>query len=292
VAALGLIGPGTLLSQARQRSLWVSVVDRSGAPVLNLQPSDLAVREDDRAREILRVSPADEPMQIAVLVDNSQAAQPVIADIRRALGPFVEALTAPSSSGTRHTVALITLAERPRILADYTSDRTELAKAIALVWSNSQVGNAAYLLDAILEVTKGFTIREAARPVIVAIMSEGPELSWRDARPVLAALTETSAAFHVVGIGIPSGDISEEARNRNIVVEDGPRLTGGLRDQLLTGLALPAKLLQIADVLTHQYRVTYAQPDQLVPPERMVVSARRADLVARGTPIKEARGRR
>ena len=79
-----------------QRSLYVSVLNDAGAPVPDLGPSDFIVREDGLAREVLRVAPATDPMQIAVLVDNSQAARDDIADMRKALQAFVTAMTAGS----------------------------------------------------------------------------------------------------------------------------------------------------------------------------------------------------
>ena len=54
--------------------MYVSVLDKAGAPVPDLGPADFIVREDNVAREVLRVAPATDPMQIAILVDNSQAA--------------------------------------------------------------------------------------------------------------------------------------------------------------------------------------------------------------------------
>src|SRR5437667_2101819 len=86
-------------AQTLQRSLYVSVVNEAGAPVPDLGPSDFIVREDNVAREILRVDPADEPMQIAVLVDTSQTARNNISYMRTALPPFVTALTNPNDAG-------------------------------------------------------------------------------------------------------------------------------------------------------------------------------------------------
>lgn len=291
LAALALSRPAPLLSQAMQRSMYVSVVDQSGTAVSGLGPADFIVREDNLSREVLRVAPADEPMQIAILVDNSTAARDEIPNLRRALPPFVDALTRPTPSGRRNEVAIVALAERPTMLSDYTSDRNQLGKAIARIWEQTQSGN--YLLDATIEVTRGFKKREAARPVIVAITAEGPELSSRHFDLVLAPIRDTLTAFHVITLGLPSNDISsDDAANRNMVVDEGPRTSGGLHERLLTGMALPAKLVQLGDVLTHQYRVTYARPDSLVPPEHITVSARRADLTARGTPVKDPQARR
>ena len=152
----------------------VSVVDRAGEPVSDLGVADFVIREDNVAREVLSVAPADEPMQIAILVDNSAAAQNQIQDIRRALPGFLDVITRPTASGRRNEVAIVGLAERPTILTDYTFDRGRLDKAIGLIWER---GGGSYLLDATIEVTQGFKKRGATRPVIVAIATDGPELS-------------------------------------------------------------------------------------------------------------------
>ena len=77
LAVFILARPAALLSQALERSLYVTMLDKSGAPVPNLGPTDFIVREDNVAREVLRVVPASDPMQIAIMVDNSTAAGPL-----------------------------------------------------------------------------------------------------------------------------------------------------------------------------------------------------------------------
>ena len=39
-------------------------------------------------------------------------------------------------------------------------------------------------------------------------------------------------------------------------------------------MALAGTLTQLADELTHQYQVTYARPQSLIPPERVTVDGR------------------
>ncbi len=53
----------------------------------DVTPADLVVREDGVAREILSVTPATDPMRVALLVDNSQAATQSIQFLRDALNP-------------------------------------------------------------------------------------------------------------------------------------------------------------------------------------------------------------
>ena len=92
-ATLWLACSAGVAAQARERVAFVSVVDRkTGAPLEELTPRDIVIREDRVAREVLRMSPATGPMPLAIVVDNSAAAEPAIADIRNALTAFVSTL--------------------------------------------------------------------------------------------------------------------------------------------------------------------------------------------------------
>jgi hypothetical protein len=286
-----LLGASALVrAQAIQRSMYVSVLDASGAPVPNVTPSDLVVREDNVAREILRIAPADEPMQIEILVDNSQAARGYISDMRAALPPFVDALLAPNEAGRKNEVALVALGERPTTLVEPTFDAAQLQKGIDRLFAQTDAGT--YLLDGIIEVCQGFKKRGALRPVIVAITTEGPEFSSRHFDLVLGPLHDTGAAFHAIVLGPMSGDITDDARNRGIVLDQGTVTTGGRLDHLLTSLALGGKLKQVADALTHQYRVTFARPQSLIPPQRTTVAAVKPGITARGTLAREPQAAR
>lgn len=284
-AALVLASPH-LRAQAIQKELYVSVVDRAGAPVSDIGPADLIVREDNLAREILRIAPASEPMQVAILVDNSQASGDWLFDVRRALPQLIDALV---GSDATNDVAIVALASRPTILSDYTHDRRRLQKGMDLIWPEPASG--AYLLDSIIEVTKGFKRRAAGRPVIIAVTTEGPERSSRHYDQVLTALGESGAAFYSVLVGPPSTTMSQDEIDRGIVLERGTRETGGYRERVLAGSALPGRLKQLGDELTHRYHVTYARPQSLIPPKRVTVTTPRAGLTARGTPIRDPQER-
>jgi len=286
VVAGALVGTLGLDAQALQRAMYVSALNDAGAPVPDLGPSDFIVREDAMAREVLKVEPAVDAMQIAVLVDTGQGARDDISHIRTALPPFVKALT---TGDVKNEVAIIAIGERPTVFTNYTFQQADLKKGIDRIWSVQGAGT--YLLDGIIEVCQGFKKREAKRPVIVAILSEGPELSNRQHDQVLDPLRASGAAFHAITLGRPSTSLSDEMRNRNMVLDEGPRATGGRREELLTSMALAGKLVQLADELTHQYKVTYARPQSLIPPERVAVASAKPGITARGTLIKEDKAR-
>src|ERR1700704_3466400 len=277
-----LLGAVTLasvspLAQAVQKAMYVSVVDQAGAPVPGLGPADFIVREDDIAREVLSVAPADEPMQVAVLVDTSDTAREQIRYLRDAVPTFVNTLI---SGGARNQVSIVGFGDRPTILADYTSNGADLKKAADRIWATPMSGP--YLLDAIFEASEGITKRELPRPVIVAIAAEGQELSYRHDGQVLDRLRKSGAQLYVLMLGTPYGGRNEEARSREIVISRGPDDSGGRREQILTGLGLGSRLKLLADQLRHQYRVTYSRPETLIPPEKVTVRAKRADWSARG----------
>jgi hypothetical protein len=283
LVAAALFAPAAALAQAIPRSMYVSALDDTGAPVTGLGPSDFLVREDKASREVLRVAPADAPLQLAILVDNSQAARNYIADIRTGLEGFVADMT----TGAKNEISITALAERPTVLSSPSTDRDQIMKGVYRIFEQRQSGS--YLLDALIEVSKGFAKREARRPVIVVITSEGPEFSSRRYEDVLKPVHEVGAALHIVVLGPPSNSINEDARNRAAVLDEGPRTTGGRRELLLASSALPGALKKLATELKGQYLVTYARPQTLIPPESVTVSAARPGFTARGTLIQEKR---
>ena len=82
--AVAFLAPVPLHAQSDEWTVYASVVDRTGTPVMGLSPADFAVRENGVAREILRVSPATDSLRIAVLVDTSQEVRNDLIDIHRA----------------------------------------------------------------------------------------------------------------------------------------------------------------------------------------------------------------
>jgi len=267
---------------ARQRSLYVSVVDKDGKPVPDVKPDDLVVREDGVAREVLRVEPAAEPMQLALLVDNSASATDAIQYLRQSLSTFVDTVTAKG-----HKVSLVTLANRPTLEVNATSDAAELRKK----GTNrlfAQPNSGMYLLEAIMETTKGFAKNEAPRPVIVAVVTEGIEFSNQSYDLVIDALKKAGTSFYALVLteGGEANPASDEVRNRNVVLDRGARETGGHRETLITNMALVGELSKLATELVNVSKVTYASPDRLIPAEKIMVEAKRRELTARGLPVR------
>lgn len=268
--------------ETRQRIVYASALDQSGNPVPAIATTDVVIREDKVAREVLSVVPATEPMEITLLVDNSQAAEPYTRDIREAVSAFVKEIAA-DENGVKHQIGIYTIAERPTVNTAYTTDTERLLKGGQRIFSTP--GSGAYLLDAIIETSQAISKRRVSRPVIVAMTTEGPELSDRPYQQVLEPLRQSGATLHVVVIGRPQNNNND----RSIVLDVGTRDTGGRYDTVLASNGLDKKMKQVADELTHQWQVTYARPDSLIPPDQVTVSSGKTGLVVRGIAAKDYR---
>jgi len=267
----------TASAQVDERLIYTSVVDKSGSPVLDLTAKDFVVREDGQAREVLRATRDTDPLQIALLVDNSAAMRDRLTHLRKSVAAFVNA--------TRDDVpiALVTLAERPTIAVSYTTDRAALHKAIDKMFSY-QAGN--YLLDGIAETSQGLAKRTLWRSAIVVLTGLGPEMSYRQYTEVLRFFRECGASLHVLQLGMGLG-----GQGREIVLNKGTSETGGRYEQVLSLPGFELKAAQVASEVSNQYRVIYARPDRLIPPKRTDVGVRRSDLRARGILVKTDKDR-
>ncbi len=277
VACLALSQSALDAKQARERVLYATAFERgTHKPVLDLRATDFVVREDGVAREVLRVTPATTPMPIAVLIDNTQAASSSIADIRRALSTFV---TTATDLGP---IALITFADRPTILVDYTSSVKDLQAGIGRVFATP--GSGATLLDTIKEASQGLAKREADRMAIVVLTTESTEFSTLHYTQVLDAVRASGASVHaLVLLNHGASMTNDEARNRAMVLDRGPRETGGVRIDVLAASAFEDQLRDLAVLLKSQYRVVYARPQSLIPPERVELSAAKPGVEAHAT---------
>ena len=288
LALVGVTAPATVAAQSTERQLIVTVLDSDGAPVEGLRPTDFVVREDGSAREVLRADNAGAGRQIAVLVDTSQAAADAIVDFRDGLTEFLEAMH------DGNEISLLGFGGPPRILVPSTTSLARLHEGVGDVFGFP--GTAAYLLDAMSQAAEGFRRRESAPPILVALTMEGLDYSHASSRQVLQRVQESGAAVYTLVVLGRSGLTADPSLSpsvlrrlefeRNIVLERGPRDSGGERRNVLTSTAVGHALRSLATELRNQYLVTYSRPDTLIPPDDIEVAVTTAGLTARGTPLR------
>ena len=178
--------------QMVRRTVYVTALDRDGRPVPGLTADDFRVKEDGRVRGIAQVEVATQPMQIALLLDDGG---PSLAAIRQSTGQFVERLQRKAE------FSLTTTGGQPQTRVNPTADPRQIYDALKTrsptplprpnSWTPSWKQPATLCAGA------------SSRAVIVAIVSEGEELSTSRADVVLDAIQQSGAVFYYIGLGTP-----------------------------------------------------------------------------------------
>ena len=289
----GLPGPPAGAADAASewqagRTVRVTVVIDKGAPVPDLTAADFEVKADGKPRAVLKVEPMTEPLSVALLLDDRGSD---INEIRSALAAFVARVQG------RAEVSLVSVVPTVLTVFDYTSSMPAMVAGIRrLVWRAGPAGGL--ILGAVADAADALTRREVARPAIVVVTFEGEEFrSHRPAKTILAALERSGATLHVVAVGTPtmrklnravveSGDAqgddwTVDQTNRNAVLGEGPRQSGGRRLELAVATGLTKALEAVADDLLHQYALVYAAAADSKPSTKLSVSVKRRGVVVR-----------
>jgi VWFA-related protein len=273
----GLAGDRAAFFEARIRSVYVTAVNASGAPVTDLAAADFSVKEGGKARDVIRVETAVAPMHIAILIDDDGTGL-----FRYGIARFLDRLLG------RAEFAISTVTGQTLKVVDYTGSAEALREALDKLRPRPGTPDGGQLLEGISEAARELERRKAARPVIVALTVGGEEHSTLPAHHVLDQLRQSGASLHVVavkGAGLrapvaatnPSALLGENL-NLNEVLGDGPKQSGGHLDEIVAAAGISTGLEQLADSLRRQYRIEYALPDGVKPSDRLSVSVKRSGV--------------
>jgi hypothetical protein len=219
-------------------------------------------------------------MQIAILVDDNGTGI-----IRYAIAKFIESLLG------RAEFAISTVTGQTLKIVDYTPNAQSLSEAIGKLAARPATNDGGQLLDGISETALNLDKRKAGRPVIVALTVGGEEHSTLPAHHVLDNLRQSGAALHVVLVvntalrsqaSAPNAaSLLGENMNLGEVLGDGPKQSGGHRDEIIAATGIPAGLQQLAESLKHQYVIEYTLPDGVKPADRLSVTTKRKGVTLR-----------
>lgn len=251
--ALAVTVPGSLQAQARNAKLvthhvFVSVTDRSGAPVLDLGQSDFEITEGGVKRTVVRAGLSNDPMRIALLVDTGQNMSAALTDLRAGLVGFLDALPREDE------VLLASIGARFRVRVQPTTDRPKLKDAAGRLFGD---GGSTALMDGLLEADNSFLrLAQNRWPVFVIVTSDGADVSAgahdRDFNRWIKSLGQRDVSVHAFVVknskGIDAGGAPE------MVAMMATQATGGRYDVMNTTTGLPEKLKTLASQLAADTR--------------------------------------
>jgi hypothetical protein len=220
------------------------------------------------------------PMRIALIVDDNGTGL-----FRYGVAKFIERLQG------RAEFALSTVTGQHLKLVDYTADVNQLTAAINQLTARPGTYDGGQLLEGIFETAKDFQKRRTRRPVIVVLTVGGEEHSPVPAHHVLEELEKSGAALNVIAINSSAlramatvsrpGALLEENLNLSEVLGDGPKQSGGKREEIVASAGLVVGLQELAEALRTQYAVAFSRADAPKSGDKLSVSVKRPGVTVR-----------
>lgn len=265
---------------AHTRTLYVVVTDSKGAAVTDLTAADFVIKESGKEREIVKAEIATAPLQVAVIVDDNGTGL-----FRYGLGQFLQKLLG------RGEFAISTVIGQTMKILDYTTSPDALSTALGRLNPRPETPDGGQLIEGISESAKELLKRHAGRPVIVALTVGGEEHSPINAHDVLETLKDSGASLNVISVAGSAlrstmtssnpGDALDGTLNLGEVLGDGPKQSGGRRDEIVATAGIVQGLQLLADELLHQYVISYSLPNGVKPSDRIQVSVKRKGVTLR-----------
>jgi len=187
----------------------------------------------------------DDPMRIAILVDNSQTPLEPLPQIRRGLVQFVDAL--PKG----HELMLVTTGGVMNIRVAPTSDYLEIEEAAGEITFTRSGGNA--LIGSVQEIyDRFFRTVEKRWPVFAIITTDGPDLSQRVTNKSVNELFQGLQRSSVI---VNSVMLTQTGTSliRNVVLEM-IKASGGAYESSTIPTALPGRMKSLATKIAQQHK--------------------------------------
>jgi len=265
-----------------ERTVYVTVTDAKRAPILDLTAADFAVKEDGKTREITKAEIATSPLRIAVIIDDNGTGI-----FRPSAAAFMQRLLGKAE------FSLSSVTGQVMKLVDYTGNASTLSEGLGKIAVRAATNDGGQLLSGIYEAAKEIEEKKPApaRPVILALTVGGEEHSPLPAHHVLDQLRKSGAALYVVSVAASAirgtaavnnpAELLGENMNKNEVIGDGPKQSGGRHDEIVAAPGIVQAVQQLAEELASQYKLTYVLPDGVKPDEKLSVTTRRKGAVLR-----------
>src|SRR6185369_982478 len=202
-------------SAGQSRTIYVSVTDKTGTAITDMQAADFEVKDGGKASAIVSVAPAQIPLRIALLVADQGTGA-----FQLGTGRFMQKLLGHAE------FSLYSIIVQPEKLNDFSHDGAELSAALKRLGPRGRETGSAQLLEAIQEVTKEVQ-HEDRRPAIVVMRLGGEGPTTLNGNDVRDALRKSGAVLYVVSAAGAQASAPPQARGTDAVSVQ----QGQMRDQ-------------------------------------------------------------
>ena len=263
------------IARAKDVERFIKVTDGDGAPVTDLGAGDFTIEHDGERVEIARVELVDQPLRVALIVDDADGALPFHRYFRVYLPRFVRALPEDSEIG------LVLLSGRPRMVVDFTADHEDVFDQLARFFVEED--RAAGFFAGLEETMDGWD-DDRRWPVLAVVTTDGPaQRTLTDGRygAFVKRVVERGAVVHALGLYTQRAAAGRGFQTG--IAEDLTRVTGGWYDTVAgPSQSIGEKLIDMAAEITrqygqtqYQYAIAYESPADADPEARISCAVRR-----------------
>jgi hypothetical protein len=242
------------------RKIYVSVTEKSGAPVTDLTVADFDLKVGGKTEPVTSAQLTKVPLRMALIVADggTGAVQYPAATLVQRLQEIGE-------------FAIVSVVEQPDRIVNFTTDMEALAGGFKRLGPRSNKPSRGQVMEALSETVKDVG-KEGKRSVIVVLTVGGAASSNLRSDVVRDDLRRSGTTLYVIeppGSGTGASDL-------DVVLNDGSRESGGRVEQV-AGPNLVKAAEQIAQELLNQYEVSFAG-DGLKSGDKLELSSKRKNV--------------
>jgi len=224
----------------------VTITDNFNRPVVGLDQDNFQVFEDKKPQEIRHFSSEDTPVSIGLIVDMSGSMHDKVNRIKDAVAEFCK------EANPQDEFFMITFADSPRLVADFTSDTGQIQSDLLLPQPKGRTS----LLDAIYMGLHKMRSARYSRRALLILSDGGDNHSRFSERDIKNVVKESDVLLYAVGTYDQYVSTQEEMSGPELL-RSITEVTGG-KAYTLTNLAdLPGVTRAIGVQLRHQYVLSY-----------------------------------
>jgi Ca-activated chloride channel homolog len=167
-----------------------TVTDHMNRPIVDLQKQDFGIYEDNAQQQIRYFGEEDAPISVGLILDVSRSMTNKIDTERRAVAEFFK------SANPQDDYFVISLADRPQLIADTTQSLEEIEYKLGLVIPDGHTA----LLDAIYLGVSKMRMARYPRRALLIISDGGDNHSHYTAKETRSMVEESDVLVYGIGI--------------------------------------------------------------------------------------------
>jgi hypothetical protein len=264
------------------KTVFASALDANDNAVTGMGKEEWGVREDGTNRDIVDVKPATQPLDIVLMIDTSKSVAINVNELRDGVKSFTHKILAGNPGAS---FSIMNVASAAVMVSKDLKTPEDVDKILSKTYPDQT--EPTVFLEGVVDASKKLMKSATPRRAIVIVNLEGvPEISSLKIPEVLQPLLQSGASLWALSYssevtkrliaastkgGIGSANTGQQ---RDIILENAPRGTGGFRLKVEVPTAIEQGLSKVADALLGQYEITYTRPEGPMPKQLQVGNAR------------------